>query len=147
MMGLYATYVRLARNRRIYGMSIVDIANACRMSKTTVKNLNAQLEACGFIKVDVPTSFQRYKHYTIEITVLDAPCEIPPEVQRDYEPPRGYEPLSRWLVQDAKDKSPVLTGTSPSTNQPENGLSSTAKIASCIASSLIDPVTEVSNTR
>lgn len=144
--GLYATYVRLARNRRIYGLSVGDIAKSCRMSKTTVGKLNQELQDCGFIKVDAPQGQQKYRHYTIEITVYDAPREVPPDIMRDYQHPQGYQPLSHWLVADAADGELVLDGNSQSTGIVEGAKNSTAMIASCIASSGSDQSSDPSNT-
>jgi hypothetical protein len=74
--GVYAVYLRLMRGRVVKGIAQADIARACRVGNRRLAIINQTLEQCGFIAVSKPTGADRVQHFTTEITVNEAPCQI-----------------------------------------------------------------------
>lgn len=122
--GVYSVYCRLEREGTVKALSQGKLAAALRVSPNTLASINADLEECGFIEVRKPEGHERLMHWTTEITVLDPPQVVPPELIRKYSTitRKGetrqleYEPLSTWLVDDdptpqedpAQESSPAL---------------------------------------
>jgi hypothetical protein len=113
--GVYAVFCRLERSGGIKGITMQDIANACRIGKAKLAKLMKILEECEFIETKKPTGQARLWHYTTEITVKDPAQEISKEIIEEYQPSRGYEPLTPWLSEEESPEIP--NGTSDSTKQ------------------------------
>lgn len=114
VIGIYAGYTRLERESTVKSITLADLAKAYRVGKKSLMDINEKLEKCGFIRINKPTGNNRLKHYTTEITVLDAPTEITAETIAQYAHPQGYEPLSSWLVSEPPE---VLSRTPDSSKE------------------------------
>jgi hypothetical protein len=97
-LGVYSVYCRLERSGTVYGMTLDELAKACRISKKTLIDINRCLSECGFIRTSAPQGQSRLLHYTTEIVVLDPPREIHPMMIKEKQHPKGYRALSHWLV-------------------------------------------------
>lgn len=143
--GVYSVYRRIQRNGIIRGLSLEQLASACRLGKATLKAIHEKLAACKFIAIRMPTQLERVKHYTIEITINEAPTVIDPNLIEKYGRASGYEPLTRWLVDPSDDDAADLTGPSRGSNQvveqvqlnPLAGLTGPAVIESSIVETSI----------
>lgn len=111
---VYGVYCRLERAGTVKAITQADLASACRIGVSTLKNINTQLEECGFIKIIRPKGYKRQMHWTIEVEVLDPPREISAVIIEKYQPPKGYRALSTWLVSD--DNLPPENLPEPSEN-------------------------------
>lgn len=98
--GVYSTYCRLERQGTVKAKTLRDLANAFRMGTDRVNKINTLLEQCAFIRVTKPKGFNRLRHYTTEIAVLDPPREVLPALIAEYQHPQGYETLTPWLVSE-----------------------------------------------
>lgn len=96
--GVYAVYCRLERDGDVKGISLADIASACRIGTDKLNEINKLLVSCKFIKIKKPVGQERTMHWTTRITTLDPPREISKELIGENEPPSGYKPLTPWLV-------------------------------------------------
>jgi hypothetical protein len=111
---VYSAYCRLAREGEVKALSQRDLAKSLRIGPNSLKQANELLEELRFIEVAQPTSYQRSMHWTLCVTVLEPPTEVPPEVIEKYGHPSGYAPLSQWLVKESDlcDNLPEKEGAS-----------------------------------
>ncbi len=111
---LYSVYCRMERNDTIRGMNQKTLAGLCRIGTDKLNKLNADLEACGFIRIERPAGAARLAHHCTTVVVLDPPKEVPAQAIAalcpDGELKHGT--LKDWLI----DPVPA-----PSTIPPENG--------------------------
>lgn len=114
VIGVYAVLCRLEYGSGVKGITMQTLANACRMGKTRFMGILETLDKCDFIDVKKPEGQARLWHYTTEITVKDPAQEISKEIIEEYQPTRGYEPLTPWLV---RDDTEIPNGTSGETKQ------------------------------
>jgi hypothetical protein len=133
--GVYAVFCRLERSGGIKGITMQDIANACRIGKAKLTRLMKILEGCEFIETKKPTGQARLWHYTTEITVKDPAQEISKEVIEAHQPTRGYEPLTPWLIDEESPEIP--NGTSGSTKQ---SFDEVPNGTSTVESSILNPL-------
>lgn len=117
--GVYGVYCRLERAEVVKRITLVDLARACRVGKTTLYKLNEKLIECGFIRIDSPTGRARLQHHTIEITIYDPPVDIPAPTIEKYQHPQGYKVLAAWLVDEAPEV-PDRTSGSPNQDFPQS---------------------------
>jgi hypothetical protein len=103
--GVYAVYCRLERENVVTGMSQSAMASACRMSKSTLQDINNLLVKYGFIRLILPQGQNRLKHYTTEIVVLDPPQKIDAEVIKS-ERGEKYSILAPWLIEGGVQSVP-----------------------------------------
>ena len=130
VIGIYAVYCRLERQGTVKGLSMRDLARSCRIGLSKLNRANAELEECGFIRIEKPTGYKRLMHWSTKITVLDPPREISPQIIEKYRADSGYEPLTPWLVGEiaspkSSPESAPLSESAPFTPVPEypNGYS------------------------
>ena len=76
--GVYAVYCRLEMGGSVKKITLGELANACRIGKGKLDEINDRLQTCGFIKIVKPTGAARLMHWTTEITVLDPPMTVSP---------------------------------------------------------------------
>ena len=129
---VYSVFCRLERERIVKGITLNDVAKACRIGPNSLKDTIDQLCECGFIIYTPPTGQQRLMHWTSEIVVLEPPQKVSGELIEKYAHPQGYQPLSTWLV------TPVLLDSKPCVTEQcdEALLDSKPKIASLGVASL-----------
>lgn len=95
---VYGVYCRLERAKVVKGISFRKIAVACQIGDAKLNSINDMLVECGFVTIKKPTGTARGQHLTSEITTLDPPRKLLPELIEKYKGKRGYAPLSDWLV-------------------------------------------------
>jgi len=101
--GVYGTYCRLEMGGAVKKITLASLAKACRIGVERLGKINAQLEECGFIRVNKPTGTARLMHWTTEIVVLDPPTDISQELLHKYAAPSGYEVLTPWLAESPEN--------------------------------------------
>lgn len=100
---VYGVYCRLERAKVVKGISFRKIAVACQIGDAKLNSINEMLIDCGFVIIKKPTGTARGQHLTSEITTLDPPRKLLPEIIEKYKGKRGYAPLSEWLVSGEND--------------------------------------------
>ena len=78
-LGVYSLYCRLAREGIVKAITLQDIANACRIGRTKLDNINDKLEKLGFVIITKPKGWKRLAHFTTELEILDPPEEVSAE--------------------------------------------------------------------
>ena len=100
---VYGVYCRLERAKVVKGISFRKIAVACQIGDAKLNSINDMLTDCGFVTIKKPEGRARGQHLTSEITTLDPPRKLSPEIIEKYKGKRGYAPLSEWLVSGEDD--------------------------------------------
>ena len=100
---VYGVYCRLERAKVVKGISFRKIAVACQIGDAKLNSINEMLTDCGFVSIKKPEGKARGQHLTSEITTLDPPRKLSPEIIEKYKGKRGYAPLSEWLVSGEDD--------------------------------------------
>lgn len=115
-MGIYALYCRLEMHGAVRKISLRDLARIFRIGDKRLSDINDLLEDCGFITINKPEGLRRLKHWTTEIIVNDPSPHIPATVIEKYKHPKGYQPVTTWLVGDGR-QSPETLGSVSTTHQ------------------------------
>ena len=136
--GVYGMYCRLERGGAVKGITLKKIARKCRLGKAKLEKINGTLEECGFVSIRKPEGFNRLRHYTTEITVLDPPQEIRKELIEVHAPSFGYEILTPWLMGN-EPKTHIESPEHPngSSEEPKQVLVETPDGSSKIASFIL----------
>lgn len=104
--GVYAVYARLAMEGVVKKITQRRIAELCRIGDARLRKINKCLVRCGFIRMIKPwdkpqRGWTKLTHWTLEITVLDPPREVPADIIEEFVTLKGgYTPLSHWLVEE-----------------------------------------------
>lgn len=106
-LGVYQTYLRLARNGVVSGYKQKDLARRLGISYNTLTKANGALVSHGFIHIEEVKGAGRLMHKTLSIKVLDAPTKIKIDPE---------DTLSPWLC-----VSEVQKEGSPSVNLSASG--------------------------
>lgn len=115
-MGIYALYCRLEMHGAVRKISLRDLARIFRIGDKRLSDINDLLEDCGFITINKPEGLRRLKHWTTEIIVNDPSPHIPATVIEKYKHPKGYQPVTTWLVGEGR-QSPETLGSVSTTHQ------------------------------
>lgn len=134
---VYGVYCRLERAKVVKGISFRKIAVACQIGDAKLNSINEMLIDCGFVTIKKPTGTARGQHLTSEITTLDPPRKLLPELIEKYKGKRGYAPLSEWLVSGESE-------TPDSVSRSENHQASDPQPEPTVSVSLYEPPVGVS---
>lgn len=107
--GLYVAYCRISSLQNIPEKGVGSVrymARACRMGKTTVAKATEKLVACGLLAIEKADSWERSRHITNHIAVLDPPMKPAKEVL-EHLGPKDYEPMCAWLYEATPPKKRV----------------------------------------
>ena len=106
-LGVYQTYLRLARNGVVSGYRQKDLARRLGISYNTLTKANDSLVSHGFLQIEEVKGAGRLMHKTLSIKVLDAPTKVKIDPE---------DTLSPWLC-----VSEVQKESSPSVNLSASG--------------------------
>lgn len=109
-LGVLGVYYRLAREDKIYRITLKELATACRIGTGKLTKINTMLAECKFIKLEKPEGWQRAAHYTTVIHVFDAPSVVSSRAIIKYAILSGYKPLSHWLVEKSENPNGTSIG-------------------------------------
>lgn len=130
VIGVYAVYCRLEREGAVKGITQADLARCLKIGARRLNDINGILAQHGFITVEKPQGYDRYKHYTTKITVKDPPSHVTADQINAHDEGRKttkYQPLTLWLVAGSE----MSNDFSPEVNEHLDEMSNdNAKIAS-----------------
>jgi hypothetical protein len=107
--GVYSLYCRLEMNEGVRKITMRDIARAARIGDKRLNDINTTLQDCGFVTINKPGGAKRLMHWTTEIIVHDPPQDIAAITINKYRHPKGYTPVSKWLVDSAPETPPSVS--------------------------------------